>query len=194
MMTCLVLILAPASLSHEGDESHVHDIAADRTWTISETGDTIVGQFVSAKDGRVQIRRNDGWVRPVALRRLSADDQAWIENRMNMIEQIHTTYVLTSQQAKRTAKGRNVTSSDPGLPLLQKSFEPFKSTVKTRSDADYFFVESNGLPDHQMMVGITAWQQQVPMPQKYTGSNAWQIPLYPVPAKEPMSAKDNFFR
>jgi phosphatidylethanolamine-binding protein (PEBP) family uncharacterized protein len=193
MTTWLVLILAPVALSHDGDESHTHNIAADRTWTISETGDTIVGQFVSAKNGRVQIRRNDGWVRPVEIRRLSADDQAWIADRMNTIQQINTTYVLTSHQAKRSAKSRNA-SSDPGLPLLQKSFERFKSTVKTRSDADYFYVESNGVPDHQMMVGITAWQQQVPMPQKYTGNNAWQIPLHPVPAKEPMSAKDNFFR
>jgi Raf kinase inhibitor-like YbhB/YbcL family protein len=55
-------------------------------------------------------------------------------------------------------------------------------------------VESNGVPDHEMMVGITAWQQQVPLPQKYNGENAWRIPLNPVPAKEPMSAKNNFFR
>lgn len=45
-----------------------------------------------------------------------------------------------------------------------------------------------------MMVGITAWQQQVPIPQPYTGANAWQIPLHPVMAVEPMSAKDHFFR
>ncbi|MFN9041049.1 MAG: YHYH protein [Planctomyces sp.] len=44
------------------------------------------------------------------------------------------------------------------------------------------------------MVGITAWQQQVPLPQKYNGENAWRIPLNPVPAKAPMSAKTNFFR
>lgn len=194
MMTSLVLILTPVALPNDGDESHTHDTSADRTWTISETGDTIVGQFVSAKDGRVQIRRTDGWIRPVDIQRLSLDDQAWIIDRMKAIQQINSTYVLTSQQAKRSAKSGNASSSDPGLPLLQKSFEPFKSTVKTRSDADYFYVESNGIPDHQMMVGITAWQQQVPMPQKYTGNNAWQIPLHPVPAKEPMSAKDKFFR
>jgi hypothetical protein len=45
-----------------------------------------------------------------------------------------------------------------------------------------------------MMTGITAWQQQVPLPQRYMGRNAWQFPLFPVPAKEPMSAKTNFFR
>ena len=40
----------------------------------------------------------------------------------------------------------------------------------------YAYVESNGMPDHRMMVGIRAWQQQVPIPQPYTGRNAWRIP------------------
>jgi hypothetical protein len=78
--------------------------------------------------------------------------------------------------------------------VVAKPFEKFSPAVKTRSDEKNFYVESNGLPDHEMMTGITAWQQQVPLPQKYTGNNAWQFPLFPVPAKEPMSAKTNFFR
>jgi hypothetical protein len=45
-----------------------------------------------------------------------------------------------------------------------------------------------------MMVGITAWQQQVPLPQPYVGANAWRIPRFPVPAAQPLSAKDHFFR
>lgn len=77
---------------------------------------------------------------------------------------------------------------------VAKPFEKFSPNVETRSDDKNFYVESNGLPDHEMMTGITAWQQQVPLPQKYTGNNAWQFPLFPVPAKEPMSAKTNFFR
>lgn len=77
---------------------------------------------------------------------------------------------------------------------VAKSFNKFSPNVKTRSDERNFYVESNGLPDHEMMTGITAWQQQVPLPQKYTGNNAWQFPLFPVPAKQPMSAKTGFFR
>ncbi|MBX7136215.1 MAG: YHYH protein [Fimbriimonadaceae bacterium] len=77
---------------------------------------------------------------------------------------------------------------------VAKPFVKFAPNVKTHSDDKNFFVESNGLPDHEMMTGITAWQQQVPLPQKYTGANAWQFPLFPVPAKKPMSAKTNFFR
>lgn len=79
-------------------------------------------------------------------------------------------------------------------PELAKLFEPFHETVRVRFDKDYLFVESNGMPAHPMMVGITAWQQQVPLPQSYVGDNAWRIPLNPVQAKNPMSTKEHFFR
>ena len=74
------------------------------------------------------------------------------------------------------------------------SFDAFAPHVRTHSDKNYLYVESDSMPHHPMMVGITAWQQQVPLPQPYTGKNAWRIPLKPVPAEEPMSAKDHFFR
>ena len=45
-----------------------------------------------------------------------------------------------------------------------------------------------------MMVGIKSWQQQVPTVQNYTGTNAWSIPIKPVIATNPMSAKDHFLR
>jgi hypothetical protein len=45
-----------------------------------------------------------------------------------------------------------------------------------------------------MMVGIKSWQQQVPTVQNYAGSNAWSIPIKPVIAASPMSAKDHFLR
>ncbi len=83
---------------------------------------------------------------------------------------------------------------DKKPPAIQKHFEPFKDKLKFRSDAEYFYVESNGMPDHAMMVGITAWQQQVPIPQAYTGRNAWQIPLHPKFADKPVSAKTALFR
>ncbi|MCB1121648.1 MAG: YHYH protein, partial [Verrucomicrobiae bacterium] len=74
------------------------------------------------------------------------------------------------------------------------AFDAFSPHVRTYSDANYLYVESDGMPHHPMMVGITAWQQQVPIPQPYTGNNAWRIPLKPVPAKKPLSARFHFFR
>ena len=89
-------------------------------------------------------------------------------------------------------------SAAPGpatpAPAPAAIFAPFAAHVRTHWDGQFFYVESDGMPDHPMMVGITAWQQQVPIPQRYVGDNAWRFPLVPVPAKQPLSAKDNFFR
>ena len=79
-------------------------------------------------------------------------------------------------------------------PAIASAFEPFKDRVKVRWDDRWLYVESNGMPAHDMMVGITAWQQQVPLPKDYTGANAWQIPLHPVPSKTPASIKGRFMR
>jgi phosphatidylethanolamine-binding protein (PEBP) family uncharacterized protein len=82
----------------------------------------------------------------------------------------------------------------PKIPTIQNQFEAFKKQVQLRFDSDYFYLESNGMPDHRMMVGITAWQQQVPLPQDYKGKNAWRIPLNPRMAANPVSAKEQLFR
>ena len=97
-------------------------------------------------------------------------------------------------QLAENVKDENVGRTQ--TPELAKAFEAFVKlkAVKTRWDDRYFFVESNGIPDHRLMVGITAWQQQVPLPQKYVGENAWQIPLHPVPAKTPATTKNAFLR
>ena len=76
------------------------------------------------------------------------------------------------------------------------AFAPFEQrrAIATRRDENWFYVESNGIPDHPLMVGIRNWQQQVPLPQPYTGANAWQIPLHPVRAAEPALTKNRFLR
>jgi hypothetical protein len=81
-----------------------------------------------------------------------------------------------------------------GVPVAAKPFQAFAPEVKVHWDERFLYVESAGTPAHRMMVGITAWQQQVPLPQPYTGNNAWRIPLHPVPARSPVSIKDRFLR
>ena len=72
--------------------------------------------------------------------------------------------------------------------VIDATFAPFKPRVATRWDATYFYVEHDGMPmDMPAMKGITAWQQQVPIPQNYRGTNAWSIPLNPVPSNNPVS-------
>ena len=85
--------------------------------------------------------------------------------------------------------------SDPNRgSALASVFAPFAPKVRTHWDGKNFFVESDGMAAHPMMTGITAWQQQVPLPQNYFGDNAWQFPLYPVPAAQPQTIKNNFLR
>jgi len=87
----------------------------------------------------------------------------------------------------------STTSSIAALKTLP-GFDDFASTVTVFASGDYWQVESNGLPAHNMMVGITSWQQQVPLAMTYKGSNAWQLPRYPALADDPVSAKTALYR
>lgn len=79
--------------------------------------------------------------------------------------------------------------------FLKSAFNQFSSTVSTTYDANYFYVNSKGVPNHTMMVGIssTGWQQQIPIPQCYIGANAWSIPLNPVIAVTPVPVSASHF-
>ena len=100
--------------------------------------------------------------------------------------------VAQARTEKRTTAA--IASGDAGAPGMAGIFAAFAPAVRVRWDEKLLFVESNGLPAHRMMAGITAWQQQVPLPQAYTGKNAWQIPLHPEVATTPVSIKGRFLR
>jgi YHYH protein/Secretion system C-terminal sorting domain/SLA1 homology domain 1, SHD1 len=91
----------------------------------------------------------------------------------------------------KTKIAENLLSTDPLF--MDSAFQPFKPNVATHWDATWFYVESKGIPDHEMMTGITNWQQQVPIPQCYIGANAWQIPLNPVLAATPVPVNAQHF-
>lgn len=193
LVTLLSLMTTAVTISHAHPGGHDHDgtTARSRTWTFAESGAHVHGSFVSAKDGKAQIRRDDGRLVALAIEQLTAEDQQWLATKQVEIRKLNEQpladrLLVFAPDVKDTAPATQ----------MAKAFEPFGKlkAVTYRSDDRFFYVESNGIPDHPMMVGITAWQQQVPLPQKYTGNNAWQIPLYPVPAKEPMSAKSHFYR
>ena len=100
--------------------------------------------------------------------------------------------VQANAAQNRTAAGQRTVRSN--RPPQAAPFEGFAPKVSVRWDEKFLYVESNGLPSHNMMVGITAWQQQVPLPHSYVGDNAWRIPLHPVVAKVPASIKGRFLR
>lgn len=78
--------------------------------------------------------------------------------------------------------------------LKLPGFSSFANSVKVIKSGKYYLVESSGIPDHQMMIGIKSWQQQVPTVQPYSGTNAWSIPISPIVSKTPISAKGHFLR
>lgn len=178
---------------HEHDHESEHAAPAGlRTWKDAGGVFELQAAFVATREGNVQLRKPDGRLVTLPIERLSHEDQHWLEDRQAEIRQLN----------QRPSDGELLALAPPPGEAgrddseIARAFEPFAKlkAVRYRSDDRYFYVESNGIPDHPMMVGITAWQQQVPLPQKYVGANAWQIPLHPVPAKEPASAKGRFLR
>ncbi len=161
-----------------------------RVWTYSENGAHIHATYVASVDGKVQVRRKDGKVVSLEIAKLTEADHKWIEQKVVQVRALNENTKLQIQHP------RLVTTRAESKPLIADSFDPFAKlgVVKYRQDSKFFYVESNSMPDHRMMVGITAWQQQVPMPQPYFDNNAWRIPLEPVVAKNPLSAKSHFFR
>lgn len=94
----------------------------------------------------------------------------------------------TDDQAELTEA--NPANNRKPVPLSGPSlaaFAPFVKTVSARVIDQHLVIESNGLPEHNMMVGIRSWQQQVPLPQPFTGANAWRLPMKPQPAQQPIS-------
>ena len=112
-----------------------------------------------------------------------------------LVRRLASPVALTSLVALVAAQDRRAQAPDAQqVPPQAKAFERYLHLVKLRWDELWLYIDSRGLPDHEMMIDITAWQQQVPLPQDYAGSNAWQIPLRPTPAVEPKSARTGFFR
>ena len=142
-------------------------VEGNRVWKDNTGKFSVEAEYVRTSGGKVYLQKPDTSVIAVTISRLSQADQNFIKR----------------------AQQPNSTKASP-----QDHFQPFAGNVKTRTDQNDLLVESNGMPSHPMMVGITSWQQQVPLPQPYTGNNAWRIPLHPVPAQTPLSAKTNFFR
>jgi hypothetical protein len=103
----------------------------------------------------------------------------------------------------------------PGYgPAMAASFGAFKPHVRAYHDGTTFYVEGDGMPDPALMptpmVGITAWQQQVPLPVSYfagtvnperdQGSigfgkpNVWRLPMVPVPSASPIPISSGNFQ
>jgi phosphatidylethanolamine-binding protein (PEBP) family uncharacterized protein len=176
------LLLASAEvLAHPGHDHDDGERVELRPWKRADGSYLGGASFVAATGEQVVLRGVDGSPMRVKLRDLSDYDRDWVRERVAEIKAINEIVALAPE-------------GDKAAPTIAKDFEAFKDKVKLRWDEKFLYVESDGFPDHPMMKGIKAWQQQVPLPQSYTGKNAWQIPLKPVLAEKPISAKNAFFR
>ena len=198
LMIAMLLQSAPQAIAHPGhqhgyesatEQSAAQDSPLERTWRVSDNETPFRASLVLATNDRVSLQLSDGSVASHAIADLAVSDQRWTQQRQFQIRQLNTEPAI--RLVSTQADGGQPTSTT--RPLLAGYFDRFKPKVGVRWDERFLYVESNGLPDHDMLVGITAWQQQVPLPQPFTGANAWRIPLHPVPARKPMSAKENFF-
>jgi len=118
---------------------------------------------------------------------------------LSFVSFIFVTIIIVACSKSSTT---NNSSSVTTLPSIQKTstsfidsaFSPYKPAISTKFDDTYFYIGSSGMPNHNMMIGITNWQQQVPIPQPYTDNNSWSIPLQPVYAAIPLSTKTNLMK
>ncbi|MBL8825880.1 MAG: YHYH protein, partial [Planctomycetaceae bacterium] len=195
----LLCLIATVSWSgrlaaHPGHE-HGDDAATPslRRWIDTETGQEWRASYVTSHAGEVQLRTADGELVRLALDRLTTLDRNWVKRREL---EIHVVNHQPQQPLAMAQVAPESVQAKDRLAAIDAAFAPFvkRKAITVRSDRDYFYVESNGMPEHGMMIGITAWQQQVPLPQKYTGDNAWQIPLHPRPAATPALAHNRFLR
>lgn len=99
----------------------------------------------------------------------------------------------SDDSSEETDPDENAGVPSNDISFMQSLFESFTG-VSTFSDDTYFYVASNGLPGHNMMVGITNWQQQVPINIDYTGNNSWAIPIQPELAENPLSTATNLLK
>ena len=105
-------------------------------------------------------------------------------------------YISNSENTNQSGESTTaeiITPLSNDISKMKSLFEAFDG-VTTSSDSDYFYISSNGIPSHNMMEGITNWQQQFPINQEYNGTNSWSIPINPEFSENPLSSESNFMK
>lgn len=158
----LFVALAPIARAHDprdGSTAHSH---AGSVLTVGETSLTLA--------------MPDGELRTIPLEQLAQDQR--------------TRAAALRARAIALNQGQAAPAPAKEAPWQAASFQKFALQVATRWDERWLYVESDGMPHEPLefapMKGIRAWQQQVPLPQAYRGDNAWQIPLQPRLAENPV--------
>ncbi len=168
-----ILVLLAQAVAQTVSAHAGHGVAALRTWTDTGTGRSFDAAFLLARGDTALFQAADETLVRTEISRLSESDRAWITGRTAEI------HALNETPPPAPSETENHRSQPESVPIPVRFFEPFVPHVSLKWDEANLTVESDGMPEHPMMVGIRAWNQQVPLPQAYRGSNAFRIPLHP---------------
>ena len=183
---------------HGPDHTHATGDGTERlrSWTDERRGISLQAAFLAWRDGTVLLEDPAGAVHAIPIADLEAGDREYAEARIAAIRAMNATRAAPGAAAPSAPRVDGAGAAT--APAQAEPFARFEPFVHTRWDDEWLYVESDGLPHapgtHPLMVGIRSWQQQVPLPQAYRGDNAWRIPMRPVPAVEPLSARTLFRR
>lgn len=102
----------------------------------------------------------------------------------------------TSESTNDASDSTEDTDTSSGGNLIDTIISHFNdfSGVTITSDSEYFYINSYSWPEHGMGRGITSWQEQVPIPQNYTGDNSWTIPLNPEMSTTPLNTSEHLLK
>lgn len=182
------ITLTARALAHPGHDELASDAAP--VWQL-KNAPAIHGWFMKTDAANAWFYSDEGKPVAVALSNLDDSAMASIHRTTTQLQSLNAQPIAFEQHDAAPAAAAPA-SSIPA-PESAKPFAKFKK-LKLRWDTQFLYVESDGIPEHPMMKGITAWQQQVPLPQNYTGDNAWRVPLSPQVAKTPATIKGHFLR
>lgn len=185
--------LQTTAMAHPGGHGDPANAGRSRTFRLASGDRAARGSLVMVRGGQVRIQPESGPTVEVPLGDLSELDQLWVLRRVEEVRDLNSVRQLAFANPNPVG-GMPAGDEKDDTPVIARHFSLFEKTVGLRWDEKFLYVESNGIPDHPLMVGIRSWQQQVPLPQGYRGRNAWMIPRNPVPAKEPQSTRNDFLR
>jgi hypothetical protein len=180
IIMALLLFCSSNIYAHLGGHFHMANGRMLTSWQL-KNGQIVQGNFSLSKNDSLVIEQENGQLMVVLISQLAPSSLSLAKFKVKQVAAIQNGQAFI-------APGKTP------IEFLIMAFKPYATSVATRWDDQYFYVSSNGIPNHPMMVGIKSWQQQVPLPQAYSGNNAWSIPLQPVFATEPISTKNNFMK
>jgi len=147
----------------------------------------------------------------------------WLLLEILTLASVHAHSISSEQRAEIArllqpqvaASSLKPTVAPPGYgAMMSSSFGAFKPKVRSYYDATTFYVESDNVPDPTRMptpmVGISSWQQQIPLPVSYFAAttnpekdaasigygkpNVWRLPLVPTPSASPIPISSGNFQ